>query len=99
MCQILGLLNCARNNINIKGANLRKKTIQLFDTVVFCDCTVIESDRLANHKKKIMAKKLLYLGNIMFLICSCLFCSFLYSLGICFSDKACCSLKNVMCIF
>ena len=99
MCQILGLLNCARNNINIKGANLRKKTSQLFGTVVFCDCTVIGSDWLANHKKKIMPKKILYLGVRMLLICSCLFCLFLYSLGFYFSDKACCSLKNVMCIF
>ena len=57
MCQILGLLNCVRNNINIKGTNLRKKASQLFSTVVFCDCTVIESDRLNNYKYKILVNK------------------------------------------
>ena len=65
MCQILGLPNCVKNNIISKGVNLGKKTIYLFGTVVFCDCTVIESDRLANHKKKIMPKKFLFSGNKM----------------------------------
>ena len=42
------LSNCDRNNISIKGVNLTKKTNNLVNTVVFSDCTVIESDRGSN---------------------------------------------------
>ena len=38
------LSNSDRNNISIKGVNLMKKTYHLVNTVVFSDCTVIESD-------------------------------------------------------
>ena len=38
------LSNSDTNNISIKGVNLMKKTYHLVNTVVFSDCTVIESD-------------------------------------------------------
>ena len=53
------LSNCDRNNISIKGVNLMKKTNHLVNTVVFSDCTVIESDRGTNLEIEDHAQKIL----------------------------------------